>query len=365
MHGEGLKRRLETAEAEGLKTAAEFALNGLARYKWGDFVIAAARGGERVESPRLHTMVTGIDFEGPVMVGAGWDKKGWAVDGLYKLGFSGTEVGSVLIFPQYGNPKPRLFTDDASHSVGLNRLGFNSVGVEAVASNLEGQERLGVLGISLGKNKLLADEYAPWAHAEVAKRLYKYADYLVINVSSPNTPGLRSLLNSGPIREIIQAVNEVRFDHELGAIPMYVKLTVDLPIGDVDDVLEVCVDEDVDGIIDTNTTIDKELKAKYGWAEQMGGLSGNDPEFRRRATERMKYITRATKGTGLQRIGVGGINNTDSAIERIEAGAQIVQVVTGIRQHKGRIAREINLGILEYLDKTGAKSVEDIVGIAA
>jgi dihydroorotate dehydrogenase len=355
-----LQRQWETLESEHLKTAAELALHGLAKYAIADPMFRLGRGGERVEDPRLHTTVAGIDFENPVEVGAGWDKKGRAVDGLYKLGFAGTEVGTVLVFGQYGNQRPRMWYKDGA---GLNRLGFNAVGVEPVAANLDTQERPGVVGISLGKNKQLPDKYAPWAHAAVAERLHAYGDYFVINVASPNTPGLRNLLNPEPLTDIIQAVNEVLRDK--GEKPLFVKTTVDLALDDLDNVIKVCLENGVSGIIDTNTTIDDQLKAAYGWQGQAGGLSGDNVEFRRRATERMRHITRETRGTGLQRIGVGAINSAGTAIERMEAGAQVIQVVTGIRQRKGRIAREINLGILNHLEREGMQNVADVVAVAA
>jgi dihydroorotate dehydrogenase len=353
---EKLRGRWETLEAEELKHAAEFGLHSLARYGFSERLFKLARGGERLESDRLHTNVGGLELENPVLVGAGWDKRGWAVDGLYALGFAGTEVGSVLVHPQVGNPRPRLFYQDG---VGLNRLGFNSPGMEEVAANLERQRRPGTMGISLGKNKLTPDEHAPWAHAAVAERLYDYADYFVINVASPNTPGLRSLLSPKPLTDIVHAVQGVL--HDKGDKPLFIKTTVDLALDDLDKVLDVCVNEDVTGIIDSNTTIDNNIKAFYDWDGQMGGLSGDSDTFRERANERMRYITRRTRGTGLQRIGVGAINDAASAIERMQNGAQAVQVVTGIRQHKGRIANDINFGILMYLSEHGVGKVEEIV----
>jgi len=360
MELENARKSWETLEGEHLKFAAELSLHSLARYQFSERLFALARGGERIEDSRLHTKVGGIVLENPVMVGAGWDKKGWAVDGLYALGFAGTEVGSVLVHSQGGNPRPRMWYNNGA---GLNRLGFNSPGMEAVAENLDRQQRPGVVGISIGKNKLTPDNQAPWAHAAVAERLYDYADYFVINVASPNTPGLRNLLNPEPLANIIQAVDDVL--ETKGRKPLFVKTTVDLAVEDLDKVIEVCVDEGVTGIIDTNTTVDDQLKTLYGWQGQAGGLSGDNSEFRRRANERMRHITHVTRGTNLQRIGVGAINDAQSAIERLEAGAQAIQVVTGIRQRKGKIAHDINRGILEQLYKYDMSNVQELIGIAA
>jgi len=356
MDRERLQSTWETLEGEHLKQVAEFSLHALARYQFGERLFDLARGGERVEDSRLHTVVGGLKLENPVMVGAGWDKKGWAVDGLYALGFAGTEVGSVLVHPQSGNTRPRMWY---SKGAGLNRLGFNSQGMEAVATNLDKQQMLGIVGISIGKNKLTPDDQAPWAHAAVAERLYDYADYFVINVASPNTPGLRNLLNAEPLTNIVLAVKEV-LDAK-GGKPLFIKTTVDLALEDLDSVIEVCLNNGVTGLIDSNTTIDDQLKNLYGWQGEAGGLSGDVLEFRRKANERMKHITRITHGIALQRIGVGGINDAASAIERMQAGAQAIQVVTGIRQRKGRIAHDINQGILNHLDKNGLRSVQELV----
>jgi dihydroorotate dehydrogenase len=355
-----LRTTWETFESEQLKELAGLGLHALGGTPLGRRVITLASGGERVMSPRLHTKVAGISLESPVLVGAGWDKKGWAVDGLYALGFAGTEVGSVLVHPQEGNRRPRIWY---SRGAGLNRLGFNSPGMEQVARCLAAQERPGVVGVSIGKNKLTPDDQAPWAHAAVARELYDYADYFVINVASPNTPGLRDLLKPGPLTDIVLAVKEVI--EASGAKPLFVKTTVDLSLEDLEAVIKVCLDNGVAGIVDSNSTTDESLKSLYGWQGEEGGLSGDVDEFRRRANERMKVITGLAQGTALQRIGVGAINSAASAIERLQAGAQAVQVVTGIRQRKARIARDINQGILDYLLANGLEGVQDLVGPAS
>ena len=366
MEKSGLQARWETLESEQLKYLAEFSLHALARYGFGHKLMEWAQGGERIVDERLETEVGGMVLENPVLVGAGWDKKGWAVDGLYALGFAGTEVGTVVAHPQPGNPRPRMWYNEGA---GLNQLGFNSPGMEKVAENLElqrqrpGSLHQGRVGINLGKNKFTPDEHAPWAHAAVAERLYNFADYFVLGVSSPNTPGLRGLLKPRPLAEIVQAVQETITAK--GGKPLFVKTTIDLSREDLDSVIAVCLDNNVTGIIDSNTTVDDELKALYGWQGQAGGLSGDVPLYRQVATARMKHITRSTRGTGLQRIGVGGINDAQSALERIEAGAQAIQVVTGIRQRKGRIAHDINQGIQHYLGTTGTQQVQELIGVAA
>jgi dihydroorotate dehydrogenase len=360
---ETLKQNKEFIEAEGLKSLAEFGLHTLAKTGLGQLAIEAVSGGMRIEDPRLRTTVAGLRLDNPLMVGAGWDKKGRCLDGLHRLGFAGTEVGSVLAHPQPGNDRPRLFTDKASHSVALNRFGFNSDGVEKVAENLQNQARPGVNGISLGKNKLTPHEHAPWAHAAVAERLYEYADYFAINVASPNTPGLRNLLQREPLTDIIRAVQDVL--RQKGGKPLFVKTTVDLSLEDLNSVLEVCMSEGVSGIIDTNTTVDDSIKPDYGWAGQAGGVSGSDPRYRQKATERMKHITKETRGSGLARIGVGAISDCDSALERLQAGAQALQVVTAIRPSWGRVARDINMGLLAKMKQDGVNHISEYIAASA
>ena len=186
----GLMPTIETLRGEVLKNAMEIALHGLSRFRLGERVIetyAFGRSG-RIEDPALHTAVGGIDFENPIMVGAGWDKKGRAIRGLYNLGFSGVEVGTVPLNGQPGNKKPRMWTMGKHHGVGLNRLGFNSLGSEKVDTNLEDQVPFPCpIGVNIGKNKDTSDEESAEAHAEVVRRLYRHADYLVFNPSSPNT----------------------------------------------------------------------------------------------------------------------------------------------------------------------------------
>jgi dihydroorotate dehydrogenase len=354
---ERLRQSWEILEGEQLKSAAELTLHGLSKYAIGLDVLERMSGGERLSDERLHVNVGGLEFDNPVMVGAGWDKKGRAVDGLYALGFSGTEVGSVLKHPQAGNPRPGLFY---KNGVGLNSLGSNSPGMVVVRDSLLRGRNPGITGISLGKNKLTLSEDAAQEYAQVADYLYDVSDYQVINVASPNTPGLRSLLDPRPLTEIIKAVQKVH--EERGKMPLFVKTTVDLTLIELDQVIEVCVNEGVTGIISSNTTTSDSIKSLYGWQDKPGGVSGNNHEFRSAANNQMRHITRESIGTGLQRVGVGGISGPRSAIERMEAGAQLVQVVTAIRQRKAKIARYINQGLIDHIEKSGLSNINELVG---
>jgi dihydroorotate dehydrogenase len=316
----------------------------------------------RFTDGRLSVVLGSVVLDNPVMVGAGWDKAGRAVKALHTLGFSGVEVGTVVASPQEGNAKPRQFM--LAPGVTLNRLGFNSPGMEAVARNLERYTESGIpIGISLGKNKEVAVEDAASAHATVAKRLYAYAAYFAINVSSPNTPGLRALQDKQPLTEIVQAVNET-IGTMGGGKPVFVKIAPELTPGAIDDVIEVVLEHGLTGIIATNTTVNTDTKAKYGerWRNEAGGLSGDDPDYRRMATEQVAHIYRQTQGK-IDIIGVGGVKDAQTALEKMKAGAKVVQVVTGIRGEGTALPGRINRGIVDFMEKEGMRSVQEFVGV--
>lgn len=310
---------------------------------------------------RLRVVLGGVEFENPLMVGAGWDKSGKAVLGLYTLGFAGVEVGSVTARPQPGNPKPRQFV--LAPGVALNRLGFNSPGMDAVAKNLEKYRDTGIpIGISLGKNKEVPASAAPEAHAAVTRRLYPHAAYFAINVSSPNTPGLRSLQEKGPLTDIAQAVNAA-MESCGGRKPLFVKIAPELSDHAIDDVIDVVLANGLTGIIATNTTTDPDLKAQYGerWRNEEGGLSGDNAAYRELATQKIAHIYQETGGK-IEIIGVGGVKDTETALEKIRAGAKVVQVVTSIRGEGPSLPGRIIRGIAMYMEKEGIKNLDEIRG---
>lgn len=316
---------------------------------------------KRFKDERLKVLLGGVELDNPVMVGAGWDKQGRAVKALHTLGFSGVEVGSVLAYPQSGNPKPRQWM--IGEGVALNRLGFNSPGMEVVAKNLEEYKGSGIpIGISIGKNKDIPDKAAAEMHALVTKKLYEHASYFVINVSSPNTPGLRNLQDKGPLTDIVQAVNGA-MDEMGGRKPLFVKIAPDLTNDAVNDVIVVIADNGLTGIIATNTTIRSDLKANYGekWRNEAGGLSGDDEEFRKMATEKVAHIFKETGGK-MEIIGVGGVKDTETALEKIKAGARTVQIVTGIRGEGTNLPGRINRGLVEYIEREGIRNIGELVG---
>lgn len=318
---------------------------------------------ERFTSERLNVVVGGVVLDNPVVVGAGWDKQGRAVRALYRLGFAGVEVGTVVAWDQDGNPKPRQFI--IGPGVAINRLGFNSPGMNTVDKNLEAYLESGIpIGVSLGKNKEVLEEDAPFAHAIVAKRLYRHATWFTINVSSPNTPGLRALQDKGPLTDIAQEVNQV-MDELGGRKPLFVKIAPDLPLEDVDAVIDVVINEGLAGIVASNTTSPApDLKAKYGerWRNEQGGLSGDDNDFRQMSNRQIEHIWRQTNGT-VDVIGVGGVKDAPTALEKILLGAKSVQVVTGIVGEGPTLPGRINRGLAEFMDKHGFTDISKLVGL--
>jgi len=321
-------------------------------------------GGERIVDPALSTNVGGVSLDNPTVVAAGWDKPGKSVRGLYELGFGGVEIGSVLEFAQPGNPKPRQFI--VAPGVAINALGFNSPGMEAVAANLSRYKGLGIpIGINIGKNKEVLENDAPRAYAVVAKRLYDEATYFVINVSSPNTPGLRKLQDKPVLLEIIAAVKEAILSR--GAMkPTFVKIAPELTDDAVDDVVDLVITQSLAGIIATNTTNNVDLKASYGerWRDQPGGLSGDNSAYREMSTKKIAHIFKTTNGK-VDVMGSGGIKDGKTALEKIQAGAKAVQVLTAIRGEGACVARKICLELLKEMKTLGVKSISELVGTKA
>lgn len=322
----------------------------------------AASGGSRFEDKRLGVTVAGVPFETPLIVGAGWDKTGRALRALYSLGFAGVEVGSVVERPQRGNPRPRQFM--VTPDVCLNSLGLNSPGMDAVLENLRWYGRLDMpVGINLGINSDVSHEDAPRAYAAVARKFRSDASYFAINVSSPNTPGLRKLQDGGRLKEIIRAVTESLVDSSGVGRPLFVKISPDLSIEAIDDLLGVVTDSGISGVIATNTSDNRDLKRKYGakWEGLPGGISGNDSEYRSLSTSIISHVYR-TAGGELEIIGVGGVSDTASALEKLRAGAKALQVVTGLRGEGLSVANSINRGLLRFMDENGISDISEITG---
>ena len=270
--------------------------------------------------PALRVHVFGRDLPGPLGLAAGFDKDAEGYDGLLALGFGFVEVGTVTAEAQPGNPKPRLFRLPRDRAL-VNRMGFNNHGAEAAARRLA-RRRRGIVGVNIGKTKRVADADAIADFTASARTLAPLADYLVVNVSSPNTPGLRDLQAVDKLRPLLVAVREAA-----GRVPLLVKIAPDLADADIDAVADLALELGLDGIIATNTTIARtDLVTTNVDAIGAGGLSG--APLKARSLDVLRRL-RARVGTRLVLISVGGIETADDAWERIKAGATLIQAYTG------------------------------------
>ena len=304
----------------------------------------------------LRTKVLGFDLAHPLGLAAGFDKNAEAVGPLFKCGLSFVEVGAVTPRAQYGNLKPRLFRLSEDEAA-INRFGFNNDGVEAVRERLflKAHPARGPVGINLGANKTSTDRTADYV--TVLTRLADCADFFTINVSSPNTKGLRDLQGRAALDELIVAVTEAR-DAHAGKKPLMLKLAPDLSDEQLVDVVEVCMEREIDAIVATNTTLDRSgLRSDH--RDEAGGLSGQ-PLFEK-STAILRRIAEITEGkTPL--IGVGGVGSAEQAYAKIRAGASLVQLYTALSYHGMDLVPQIVKGLAKLLERDGFNTIADAVG---
>jgi dihydroorotate dehydrogenase len=299
---------------------------------------------QTVRSPSLERDLFGIRFRNPVGLAGGFDKNAVAIGGFEAMGFGFLEIGTITRHPQPGNPKPRVFRLPADKAV-INRFGFNNDGADAVADRLRETLRNPdvPLGISLGKSKITPLVEAVEDYLYSFRTLHNCGQYFAVNVSSPNTPGLRQLQDKSALDELLAAlIAEAAHLATPGTRrkPILLKIAPDLELPALDEVLEVCSNRGVDGIIATNTTLSREgLRTAI---DENGGLSGR-PLFRR-AVEVVSHIRTALPAMPI--VGVGGIMSAPEALQMIDAGAQLVQVYTGLIYRGPGLVREINRAIL-------------------
>jgi dihydroorotate dehydrogenase len=348
--------RLEPEAAHGL------AIRGLRLAQSWPRLQPARSGGSQSGGSRLRQRLWGLDFPNPVGLAAGFDKDAQVWRGILRLGFGFAEVGSVTPLAQSGNPQPRLFRLSEAEAV-LNRMGFNNAGAAAVAQRLtrDGRARggrQGILGINLGKNKATEDAAADY---EIGVRaLAHLADYLVINVSSPNTPGLRALQGRDPLQALVgrtrDALAELRLDRQP---PLLLKIAPDLTPEDLRDIAAVALDGGLDGLIVSNTTIARPAMIDPRWSKEAGGLSGR-PLFAP-STGILRDVYRLTAGK-LPLIGVGGIATGADAYAKIRAGASLVQLYSALVYRGPFLARHISQELDQLLQRDGFANIADAVG---
>ncbi|MFE7837579.1 quinone-dependent dihydroorotate dehydrogenase [Streptomyces sp. NPDC057474] len=312
----------------------------------------------------LRTEAFGLRMHGPFGLAAGFDKNAVAIDGMSMLGFDHVEIGTVTGEAQPGNPKQRLFRLVADRAL-INRMGFNNEGSLAVAARLASRSPVfkTVVGVNIGKTKVVPEDEAAGDYVKSTERLAPYADYLVVNVSSPNTPGLRNLQATEALRPLLTAVREAA-DRTVRTrrVPLLVKIAPDLADEDIDAVADLAVELGLDGIIATNTTIAREglgLKSEPSLVKEAGGLSGAPVKDRSLAVLRRLY---ARVGDRITLVGVGGIGNAEDAWQRILAGATLVQGYSAFIYEGPFWTRAIHKGLAARLRTSPYATLADAVG---
>ncbi len=302
------------------------------------------------EDPRLAVRVAGIDFPNPVGLAAGFDKDAEVHGQMLGFGFGFVEVGTVTPRPQAGNARPRLFRLAQDRAV-INRMGFNNGGFEAARTRLAGRGR-GIVGINVGANKDSGDWIADYAAG--TREMAPLADYITVNISSPNTPGLRALQDGGALAELLASVGEARS----GSMPIFLKVAPDLAADEIDGIARAAMDSSVEALIVANTTVSRpELRSKLKC--EVGGLSG--APLKALALQRLKDFRTATGGA-MPLIAVGGIENGVDAYDRIRAGASLVQVYTALVYQGPGVARAIAGELRSLLSRDGFATLADAVG---
>lgn len=307
-----------------------------------------------VPDPVCRTELFGLKFASPLGIAAGFDKNGIVVNQLAALGFGFVEVGTVTFEPQPGNEKPRMFRLPADRAL-INRLGFNNDGTPAVVRRLKRLNRECVLGINIGKNKDVPNEEAVENYLKSFNLAHPVADYIAVNVSSPNTPNLRELQKADNLDDLLRSLQ--KRNKELGKKPLLVKIAPDLVTAELEAVAGIAVDLGLSGIIATNTTIARTgLKNDI---DETGGLSGKPlAEMSTRIISKLFELT----GGKLPIIGVGGVFTADDAFEKIAAGASLIQAYTGFVYGGFSFANTVNRGLSNILKDRGFDRISDAVG---
>ena len=314
----------------------------------------------------LNIKLFGLNFTNPVGLAAGFDKDGIALQELGALGFGHIEAGTVTYHPQPGNPRPRLFRLPKDQAL-INRAGFNNHGAAAFAEKVTNRRPKCVLGVSIGKSKITPLEQAVDDYLASFEIVYRIADYIAINVSSPNTPQLRQLQQTDHLSALLTALQKRNLDlqqrwQRTVPMPLLVKISPDVDRAELEKIVDVAMRLKIDGIIATNTTISRDnLKSSTREVDECGegGLSGKP--LRKRSTEMIATIYQLTEGR-IPIFGVGGIFTAVDAWEKISAGASLVQLYTGFVYQGPCIARQINEGLLQLMNRNGFEKLEHAVG---
>ena len=311
-----------------------------------------------VDDPVLATEVCGLKFGNPIGLAAGFDKNAVAVDALGRLGFGFVEIGTATPKPQTGNRKPRLFRLSEDRAI-VNRLGFNNDGLQAIGRRLAGRPRAEgiVVGANVGANRDSADRLGDYGKG--ISTLAPLVDYVVVNISSPNTPGLRDLQEEGSLRTLLDVVLSARAGSIASGTPVLLKVAPDLTSDQIESIAAIAVERELDGLIATNTTTERPQSLCSVHRHEEGGLSG--PPLFGRSTEILQRFYKATQGK-IPLIGVGGVSTGAEAYRKIRAGASLVQIYSAFIYGGPAVVPTIKSELTELLKADGYKRVADAVG---
>lgn len=311
------------------------------------------RGIYTLEDPRLERQLFGLTFKNPVGLAAGFDKNAQLYNELSDFGFGFIEIGTLTPKPQEGNPKKRLFRLKDDQAI-INRMGFNNHGVDDAVKNLQKPHRV-LIGGNIGKNKITPNDLAGQDYLICLQALFNDVDYFVVNVSSPNTPGLRELQDKEPLTALLKSLKKentkLAKERKVKERPILLKIAPDLTDDQLLDIIEIVHDTAIEGVIATNTTISREnLKSAQSLREESGGVSGKP--LTERSTEVIRFLSEKSN-KAFPIIGVGGIHSPEDALEKLEAGADLIQLWTGFVYEGPGLIKKINKAIL---DKTATVS---------
>ena len=303
----------------------------------------------------LKIEVLGKNFPNPIGLAAGFDKSAEAYNSLLRLGFGFVEVGTVTPLKQFGNPKPRIFRLEDDGAL-INRLGFNNDGIEVIKNRIKSEGKIGILGVNIGPNKETKDQKNDFCLG--LKNFFDIADYITINISSPNTEGLRDFHDQEKLKDLLISLNKIKKDIKKN-IPLLLKVSPDIMTSDIPAIADVAIKNNISGIVLTNTTNSNRKNLANISKNEEGGLSGEP--LQQISTNMIKKFYKQLRGK-IPIIGVGGVNSGKSAYEKIIAGASLLQLYTGFVYRGPSTAKDIKKELIQILRSEGIKNIKDVIG---
>ena len=303
----------------------------------------------------LNIELLGKNFPNPIGLAAGFDKSGEVYNSLLKFGFGFIEIGTVTPLKQFGNPKPRIFRLEDDSAL-INRLGFNNDGIEIIKNRIKSEKKKGVLGINIGPNKNTKDQKNDFCLG--LKNFFDIADYITVNISSPNTEGLRDFHDRGKLEDLLLALNKIKSENKIN-IPLLLKISPDIKDNHISEIADTAIKNDISGIILTNTTNSNKDKLISDFKKEEGGLSGEP--LQQISTNMIKKFYKQLNGK-IPIIGVGGVNSGKSAYEKIIAGASLLQLYTGLVYKGPSIVKDIKKELIQILKVEGLNNIKDAIG---